>query len=234
MPAQYRETIRSLLSYFKGSNSIMLGLECWGLKIPMMECDEILCDVAVVTEYHNVHVLTFATSCSVDVVTHAQSAATALKTRLVLHGGCVEKFTVISHVLDVSQPDVLHEFETQMAVRDIYPAHFSPSRRKFERLVQAAVIFMGSYPARSQRVPSLNQGDHYNFLLTHDQFELLWTQQFTRELWVHGPAGTGKTVAAVQMIQELRRRGCLHDNTLYLAENEKLCDFVRFGVEIFK
>ncbi|XP_052773230.1 schlafen family member 13-like [Mya arenaria] len=224
---QYREAIRAVLNFFKGQNSIIMGMECWGVKIPMAECADTICDVAIVTEFHNVHVLTFSTAYNDAVIHHSQSAAAILKTRLVQHGGCTEKFSVVSHVLDITNQDILHILETQMAGRDIYPSHFAPSKRKFDKILNSLVICMGSYMAKSQVVHSINQNGYYYFLLTHDQFELLWTQQFTKELWVHGPAGAGKTVAAAQMIQELRRRGCRLENILYLAENEKLCDFVK-------
>lgn len=222
-----REAIRTVLNLFKGSNSVCIGMECWGLKIPMMPCNEVLCDVAIVAEGDGVKVLTFALSRSDRVMHHSQTAATVLKNKIVQFGGCTEKFSVISNVLDISQNNVLEDLEKQLATSDIYPSHFCSNKRKIDKVLNSLIICMGSYLARSQALDSMNQHGSYHFLLTHDQFELLWTQQHTRELWVHGPSGTGKTVAAIQMIQELRRRGCCCDNILYLAENEKLCEFVR-------
>ncbi|XP_052252656.1 schlafen family member 13-like isoform X2 [Dreissena polymorpha] len=227
---QYREAIRSVLSYFKGSNTVCIGMECWGLKIPMSDCPEIICDVAVVTEIDNVHVLTLVTAWSEMASKHSQTAGAMLKNRLVQYGGCTEKISVICQVLDITQPNVREVLEHQMSLRDIYPSHFSSgSKRKFDKLLNSIAICMGSYMAKSQLLQPqcVTQTGNYYFLLTHDQFELLWTQQFTKELWVHGPAGAGKTVAAMQMIQELRQRGTNLENILYLAENEKLCEFVR-------
>ncbi|XP_060597672.1 schlafen family member 13-like isoform X1 [Ruditapes philippinarum] len=224
---KYRETIRNVFSYFKGKNSICLGMECWGLKIPMMHCNDILCDIAVVTELDSIHVLTLVFMITPQIEHHSQTVAAVLKNKLVQYGGCTEKFSVISHIIDLREPNIHEILDREMSIRDIYPTHFCSNKRKFEKIITSMAISMGAYMARSQTNTSMNQNGSYYFLLTHDQFELLWTQQFVRELWVHGPAGAGKTVAAIQMIQELRRRGCNFDNILYLAENEKLCDFVR-------
>lgn len=224
---QHREAIRNVLSYFKGQNCVCIGMECWGLKIPMMICSDIVCDVVAVTELDGVHVLTLALSNTPEVMHHSQSAAALLKNKLVQCGGCTEKFCVYAHIVDITQSDVSSALEKQITHRDIYPSHYLLSQRKFEKVLHASAICMGAYMAKSQAAHSMNQNGQYHFLLTHDQFELLWTQQFIKELWVHGPAGAGKTVAAVQMIQELRRRGCKYDNILYLAENDKLCEFVR-------
>ena len=79
----------------------------------------------------------------------------------------------------------------------------------------------------TNKMETILSSEVYFFLLTCDQFELLWQQQFTRELWVHSPPGAGKTVASVQFIQELKRRGCESKNIMYLAENDMLCSYVR-------
>lgn len=225
---KYREAIRNVFSYFKGNNSVCLGMECWGLKIPMMHCNEILCDVVIATELDSIHVLTLAVAVTSQAVYHSQNAAAVLKNKLVQSGGCTEKFSVISHVIDITQANINEILDQEMSVRDIYPTHFCSNKRKFDKLLNSFAISMGAYMAKFQTNTMMNQNGSYYFLLTHDQFELLWTQQFTKELWVHGPAGAGKTVAAIQMLQELQRRGCERDNILYLAENEKLCDFVRY------
>ena len=69
--------------------------------------------------------------------------------------------------------------------------------------------------------------EHY-FLLTCDQLELLWMHHFTKEIWVHGPPGCGKTIAAMEMMRILRQRGCRKEELLYVAENQLLCAYVRY------
>ena len=208
-----------------GENSLCIGLECWGLKIPL-SCPDILCDIAVISETDGVHVLSFASQNLPHVRQHAHRVATILKNKLVTRGCFRHKFGVLSHIIVTSQFQTTRELEGNILNRDLYPSHFN-IRAKFDSLLDSLVICMASYRAHAQNSGSYNLQGSYNFLLTHDQFELLWTQQFTKELWVHGPPGAGKTVSAIQLMQELGRRGCNYNNILYLAENKKLCDFVR-------
>jgi superfamily II DNA or RNA helicase len=48
-----------------------------------------------------------------------------------------------------------------------------------------------------------------------------------QELWIHGPPGAGKTVAALEIIRELVSRGCARKEVLYIAENPLLCAYIR-------
>lgn len=179
----------------------------------------------VINEDDGVHVLTFVNQVHSGVQQHAQTAAALLKNKLVTQGGFRHKFGVTSHIIDVRQARNATEWEKNVKNRELYPSHFS-IRSKFDTLIRSLVICMASYRANIQNSGNHDSQGSYKFVLTHDQFELLWTQQFTKELWVHGPPGAGKTVAAIQLMQELRRRGCSYENLLYLAENERLCAFV--------
>ena len=210
----------------EGGNCLCLGAECWGLKSSYIRPPDILCDVLVISEMEGLHFMTFSSQSSTQVLLHSQAAAAMLKNKLVQNGGCADKFGLVCHCIDLSTP--LSDFtfsmsESGLSKSDIYPSHFTVNQKKFERMMDSIIITMAAY---SQHAPVLKHGT-LNFLLTRDQFELLWMQQFTQELWIHGPPGAGKTVAAVQMIEELRRRGCHEDEVLYLAENDKLCNFVR-------
>ena len=196
-----------------------IGLQCWGLKIPF-SCPEVVCDIVVADDDDGIHVLTFAAVNLPHVRQHTQKVATVLKNKIVSYGGFKHKFGVISHIIDLSNVQEANDWEQNILNKDLYPSHFN-IYSKFDSFLNSVVICMASYRAHAQ-----NLKGSYSFLLTSDQFELLWTQQFTKELWVHGPPGAGKSVAAIQLMAELRRRGCSRENILYLAENEKLCDYV--------
>ena len=115
----------------------------------------------------------------------------------------------------------------------IYPPTFLLNALKMDNILTALIIAIASYMPcqQGQSVSPTNRplSAHHDcyFLLTCDQLELLWTRQFTKELWVHGPPGAGKTVAAMEMIRELVARGCKRSRVLYLAENPLLCAYVR-------
>ncbi|KAK3585478.1 hypothetical protein CHS0354_003326 [Potamilus streckersoni] len=233
VPSNSKELIKETLQVCKGGKCVIFATECWGLKIPHSRPDEVLCDVLIISEDQDNHLVTFATCQKPHVLKHSQEVAVELKRKLVLQGGCSEKFGIICHVADINRlctnPQDFSAWKNSILSSVLYPSHFRINSSKFDKILDAVVVTMASYPA-SDLVSDENntmQCENFQFLLTCDQFELLWTQQFTKELWVHGPPGSGKTVAAIQLIQELRRRGCRPEEIVYLAENHRLCSLVR-------
>ena len=219
---QQREPVAMIIKQLLSPNSLCFGMQCWGLNIPLKDTEDIICDIVTLTEEDGLCVITLSISNRPHVYKHSQTAAAALKTKLVLQGGCTDKIAVICSVVNVTDGVINNTISP-----DIYPSHFKINKQKFNNILKSLVITMGSYKAKSQFRTIQSKDKGYYFMLTRDQFELLWSQQFTRELWVHGPSGAGKTVTVIQMIEELQRRGCSSENILYLAENEKLCNYIR-------
>lgn len=246
---QKREFIRSALEGYSDKDSICLFVNYWGLQVTIPPPKSVLCDVLIISESQGCHLLTFTDSVNCRTKEYSSSVGAFLKVRLVLRGGCTDKFGVVCHTIHVkntsdtcsdnsnlprahmhrSKSSRQEEFEDD----DLYPSQFNMNSHKFSSLFQALIICIAAY--KPVDFTTLASGDRdqvledlsYFFLLTSDQFDLLWSQQFTKELWIHGPPGAGKTVAAVQLIQELRRRGNSREEVLYLAENDMLCSYVR-------
>lgn len=106
-----------------------------------------------------------------------------------------------------------------------HPSTYFLTEEKMDHIRTALLISMASYETVADNACC----DNYYFLLTCGQLELLWTRQFTKELWVHGPPGSGKTMAIVEMIRELVNRGCQSSQILYIAEGPLLCTYVRYS-----
>ena len=66
-------------------------------------------------------------------------------------------------------------------------------------------------------------------LLTKEQFQLVKEQiEVNRELWIKGPAGTGKTLVAVEFMRELMLREKLEKNQiLCVCENAGIREQIR-------
>ena len=127
-----------------------------------------------------------------------------------------------------------HRVSVQVSIdSSIHPPTFLFNADKMDAILTALLIAVASYRPcqQGQSLPPTggSQSPYHDchFLLTCDQLELLWTRQFTKELWVHGPPGAGKTVAAMELVRELVERGCSPSQVLYLAENPLLCAYVR-------
>ncbi|XP_070541551.1 schlafen family member 11-like isoform X2 [Ptychodera flava] len=140
-----------------------------------------------------------------------------LKNRLVMDGGCMEKFNIMCHV-------ITHTQYAELPKLSVAVPEYQLNRHKLEYVLHALVVTLATFP------PIFSEFQHKDeFLLTlsEQQFELLWQHQQYKELWVHGPPGTGKTVAAVEFIKQLLRRGCSTDEILYICEHQPLCEKIR-------
>lgn len=110
----------------------------------------------------------------------------------------------------------------------ILPKEFQMDTEKLKALLYALVITLWQFesPFKKQLgVAALN-------VLTKGQFALLWELQKVgksskRKLFIHGLAGTGKTMVAVQMIKRLIKKYG-HDSVLYVCENAPLESYVRY------
>ncbi|XP_061184332.1 schlafen family member 13-like [Saccostrea echinata] len=224
-----RSLVCSVVDLFSGGRHLSLFVNCWGLSVPLPSLQKVTCDLFIVSETQGCHLITFATSESNTIWAHTHDVAAHLKYKMVALGGCVSKFGITTHIINVKNfLDVKGDFE-----RRFYPSHFDMSSEKFDNVIDSLIVTMAAYQPvdfttlNTTTVENILSQDTYFFMLTCDQFQLLFTQQFTKELWVHSPPGAGKTVAAVQFVQELKRRGSQTKEILYLAENELLCSYVR-------
>jgi len=158
-------------------------------------------------------------------LSYAQSTAKALKKALVIDGGCHEKFYITSHVVPC-----------RAATAQVGP--FSPDprypkdykleapREKLNGILTSMVIVLAQVPS----VLSNKQGISFFNLLTKEQFQLLYQEiERHRELWIEGPAGSGKTLVAAEFIRELCRGdpNLTQENILYVCENKGIREKMR-------
>lgn len=223
-----RDLICSVVDHFPAGRRLSLFVNCWGLSVPSAPIPKVICDLFVVSESSGCHLITFANSESSSIWTHAQDVAAHLKYKMVALGGCVAKFGIATHIINAKNfTEVKHDLDCKF-----YPSHFDMTSEKFDEVINSLIVIMAAYQPvdfttlNSKDVSNILSLDTHFFMLTCDQFELLFRRQFTKELWVHSPPGAGKTVAAVQFVQELKRRGCQSSEILYLAENKLLCSYV--------
>ncbi|GFR64910.1 schlafen family member 13 [Elysia marginata] len=222
-----RTGLRSICEEFIGEDHLVLSLDTWSLEIDFAaKPDTVGACVAVFSAVRGLHVIAIATSVSQSKTewNFVVNLAIKLKQILVQHGGCNRHLGFKCHVVDVSIPSSLEAFK-HSSVQDIYPSTFTVQGEMMNDILNALTISVASYKPFSHS-SSNYETEHY-FLLTCDQLELLWTHHLTKELWVHGPPGCGKTIAALEMMRILRQRGCAQNELLYVAENLLLCAYVR-------
>ncbi|XP_006820045.1 schlafen family member 5-like [Saccoglossus kowalevskii] len=143
-----------------------------------------------------------------------------LKQRIVLDGGCREKFNIICLAFSC-----LEKVPGNYILENHCLEQYHITEDKIQALLHSIVVVMATF------TPMINESWHKekSFLLTFSpqQFELLWLYRQHKELWVYGPPGSGKTLSAICFIKGLLKTGCHGDEVLYLCENQPLCDNIR-------
>ena len=194
--------------------------------------DGVICDLLLLNESSaQLHLISLVSSGSQDqFFPHARATAKAVKKSLVRNGGCYEKFYITCQVVlcnsvgtepfEIPSPDSRYPKE--------YHLRSSPQGLvKINRILQSLVIVLAQFLS----FLSNKQGLCFLNLLTKEQFALLYKEiDEHRELWIHGPAGTGKTVVAVEFMKELLRRdrNLRAANILYVCERPEMLPKIRY------
>ncbi|XP_005096595.1 schlafen family member 13 isoform X2 [Aplysia californica] len=221
--AKVKDTVRRLVENFVGEPHLVVSLEAWGLELELpCKPEKVKAVLAVFSSLYGLHVVSVTSGALEEegMWQFTKEVAVQLKQVLVHHGGCSTHLGFKVHVVDVDGHLMMEYFQSAIDI-DIYPQTYKPSEVKMNDILNSLTVAIASYKPFSCK----DDADYY-FLLTCDQLELMWSHQFTRDLWVHGPPGSGKTIAALEMIRELRRRGCGCEQILYVAENPLLCSYV--------
>ena len=194
--------------------------------------DGVICDLLLLSEsLGRLHLISLVSSGSQDqFFPHARATAKAVKKSLVRNGGCYEKFYITCQVvlcnrvgtepLEIPSPDSRYPKE--------YHLGSSPQELvKIKKILESLVIVLAQFPS----FLSNKQGLSFLNLLTKEQFGLLYNEiDEHKELWIHGAAGTGKTVVAFEFIRELLRRDpkLRPANILYVCERPEMLPQIRY------
>ena len=110
----------------------------------------------------------------------AKRASRWIKQGIAMKGACQEKFIITCHYAQLGEncwQKILHRI---MTANDYIPSQFRSSPSKYGRIIHSLVYDMAMYKSYATKY---DLPKHY-FTLTMDQFELLWTHQYTSDLWV--------------------------------------------------
>ncbi|CAH3172343.1 unnamed protein product [Porites lobata] len=190
--------------------------------------DGVICDLLLFNkELGGLHLFTLVNSGSKDqFLPYSHNTGKSVKESLVMNGGCYEKFYITCHVVPCER--VGTEPLDKLSPNNRYPKEYNlqSSRGKIFKLLRSLVTVLAQFPS----FLSNKEGLTFLNLLTKQQFQLLYEQiDEHRELWIHGAAGTGKTVVAVEFIRQLLRSDShlRPGNILYVCENLGILEKVR-------
>ena len=181
----------------------------------------LICDLLLVGQgMGGLHLLTLCEPGSEEsVACYSLATARDLKKSLVFEGGCETKFYISNHVVRCSVTTNMDGLGANSLYPPVYDMGYNPE--KLDKILDALVIVLAKVPSTL----SSALGVTFMNLLTPLQFQLVHEEiDEHRELWVKGPAGSGKTLVATEFMKELRRRdGWLKkEEILYVCENKGL------------
>lgn len=195
--------------------------------------DGVICDLLLLSEsLGRLHLISLVSSGSQDqFFPHARATAKAVKNSLVMNGGCYEKFYITCQVVLCNNREGTESYKIP-SPDSRYPEEYhqrsSPQGLgKINRILQSLVISLAQFPS----FLSNKQGLSFLNLLTKEQFELLNDEiDEHRELWINGPAGTGKSLVAVEFMRKLRSldRSLTPANILYVCERPEILAEIRY------
>lgn len=229
LPSAAKTVIRQIQGIVKkgGSRGLVLFSRSWLRNVGSGDRPSgLICDLLLVSQdMGGLHLVTLCEPGSEKNVNHySLETARDLKISLVLEGGCEEKFYIYSHVVPCSSTTNIDGPHANMLYPEPYDMGCSPE--KLNKILEALVIVLAKVP--STLTSSL--GVSFMNLLTPLQYQLVHEEiDENRELWIKGPAGSGKTLVAIEFMRELRRRDeqLKEDEILYVCENKGLREQVR-------
>nr|XP_012643866.1 schlafen family member 5 isoform X1 [Microcebus murinus]XP_012643942.1 schlafen family member 5 isoform X1 [Microcebus murinus] len=217
--------LRELIN--KEMRSVLQGIlifsRSWAVDLGLQEKQGVICEALLISQNNTPIFYSIFSKLDVGCKGYSMIVAHSLKQKLVNTGGYTGRLCVTPLVLLLS-PDRTAQTHYGSDMQ-IYPESYNlKTTQDMEALLQSLVIVL--FGLRSFLSEDL--GSEVLHLLTDKQYELLSKNlRSTRQLFVHGLPGSGKTVLALKIIEKIRNVfHCQPDHILYICENQPLKKFV--------
>ncbi|KAM8818061.1 schlafen family member 11 [Rhynchonycteris naso] len=206
------------------SQGILIFSRSWAVDLNLPKKQEVICDALLVTQNSLPILYTILREQDVHGQFYCTRTAFNLKQKLVNMGGYTGKLCVMTKVLILSPKSNVESFEGSTALIDYPESYYLTDTQQMEALLQSLVIILLSF----RSFLSDEVGCEILNLLTAQQYEILSKNLHkTRELFIHGLPGSGKTVIAMKIMEKIKNTfGCEKNEILYVCENQPLRDLI--------
>ncbi|XP_012504075.1 PREDICTED: schlafen family member 5 [Propithecus coquereli] len=205
------------------SQGILIFSQSWAVDLGLQEKQGVICEALLISQNNTPIFYSVFRELDAGCKGYSMIVAHSLKQKLVNTGGYTGRLCITPLVL-LLNPDRTAQTHYGSDLQ-IYPESYNlTTTQDMEALLQSLVIVL--FGCRSFLSEDL--GSEVLHLLTDKQYELLSKNLHrTRQLFVHGLPGSGKTILALKIIQKIRNVfHCQPDHILYICENEPLKKFV--------
>ncbi|XP_068021488.1 schlafen family member 11-like isoform X1 [Melanerpes formicivorus] len=207
------------------SEGVLIFSRSWAVDVGLPANRLIICDVLQVAKDRPPILYTVCQQISEALVGYSRSTARRLKEKLVNTGGYTHKLCVIPKLLTLPAQGSCGEEWDQNIEQKYPPGYGLVSSDNLRDLLHALTVALLTFKSfLSDRV-----GSEFLNLLTLRQYQVLSENLHrTKKLYVYGLPGTGKTVVALKIMEQIRTMlPCLQEEVLYICETKGLKDFVR-------
>lgn len=207
------------------SCGLLILSRSWAVDLNLEEKQEVICDALLIAQNSPPILYTILGEQDEQGQDYCTRTAFTLKQKLVNTGGYTGRVCVMTKVLCLSSQNSIETNGGSVSPID-YPHSYNLANiQEMQDLLQALVIVLLNF--RSFLSDQL--GCEILNLLTAQQYEILSKSlRKTRELFVHGLPGSGKTIIAMKIMEKIRNTfHCETDSILYICENQPLRDFIR-------
>ena len=207
------------------SCGLLILYRSWAVDLNLKEKQEVICDALLIAQNSPPILYTILGEQDEQGQDYCNHTAFTLKQKLVNTGGYTGRVCVMTKVLCLSSQNNNKTSGGSVSPID-YPSSYNLANiQEMQDLLQALVIVLLNF--RSFLSDQL--GCEILNLLTAQQYEILSKSlRKTRELFVHGLPGSGKTIIAMKIMEKIRNTfHCETDSILYICENQPLRDFIR-------
>ncbi|XP_016062524.1 PREDICTED: schlafen family member 11 isoform X2 [Miniopterus natalensis] len=206
------------------SQGILILSRSWAVDLNLQEKQGVICDALLVTQNSPPILYTILREQGADGQLYCTHTAFTLKQKLVNMGGYTGKLCIMTKVLHLSPENSAESSEGSGYLIDYPESYDLADTQQMEALLQCLVIVLLSF--RSFLSDQL--GCEILNLLTAQQYEIVSKNLHkTRELFIHGLPGSGKTIVAMKIMEKIKNMsGCEKNEILYVCENQPLKDFI--------
>ncbi|XP_034349372.1 schlafen family member 9-like [Arvicanthis niloticus] len=206
------------------SCGLLILSRSWAVDLNLKGKQGVICDALLIAENSPPTLYTIVGEQDEQDQDYCTRTAFTLKQKLVNTGGYTGRVCVMTKVLCLSSQNTETNGGSVSPID--YPHSYNLENiQEMQALLQALVIVLLNF--RSFLSDQL--GCEILNLLTARQYEILSKSLHkTRELFVHGLPGSGKTIMAMKVMEKIRNTfDCETDSILYICENQPLRDFIR-------
>lgn len=207
------------------SQGILILSTSWAVDLNLEEKPGVICDALLIAQNSPPILYTVLREQDAEGQSYCTRVAFTLKQKLVNMGGYTENLCITTKVLHLSPESSAESSAGSGSVIDYPSSYHLADTQQMEALLQSLVVVLLGF----RSLLSDQLGCEVLNLLTAKQYKIFSKNlRKSKELFIHGLPGSGKTIMAIKIMEKIRNTfHCNTNEILYICENKPLKNFIR-------